>query len=68
MYKLAKCKAVLLPCTYLSSYIYTDCLPPGLTVPLAKELLAAASTNPKLSRLTDLCKTFLDNHNIKQRK
>ena len=61
----AKCSSLYV---LVSSYIYTDCLPPGLSLPLAKELLAAVSTKPQLSRLTDLCKTFIDNHNIKQSK
>ena len=35
-------------------------------MPLAKELLAATSANLKLSRLTDLCSAFIENHTLKQ--
>ena len=39
-----------------------------MTVALAKELYAVASGNPKLAILSQLCKTFLDKHNLKLRE
>ena len=50
------------------SYVYTDCLPLDLKVPQVQELLAAAGGDPRLSRLTQLCKAFIENHSFKTSK
>lgn len=49
------------------SYIYDGALPAGTTVPQAQELMTAISTNPKLTQLVDLCKTFIGSYDLKQR-
>lgn len=48
-------------------YLYTDSLPVNLSLSLAKELCAAISLKPKLSRLCDLCRAFIESNNLKQR-